>query len=111
MHRPGRHRVVPAGILIIGLLIAAGIYWNAVAAEANPLGDPEDSKQYLREMQVYGGTANVLAGELREGFGSLWHGKRLAFTVAFLTIVSAGAGRFVTRRLPAPGEAEAGSGP
>lgn len=96
--RRSRHRFILAAILVIGFVSAIGIYVRAVSAEANPLGDPEDSKQYLREMQVYGGTANVLASELREWLDGLWHGKTLAFTVAVLTAVSAGAFRFVSVR-------------
>jgi len=40
-------------------------------------------------MQTYGGDANLLASEIRLWFASLWHGQRLAFTVAFLTLVAA----------------------
>ena len=47
---------------------------------------PEGSKMYLRNLQLYGGTASVLADELRRWFVGLWHGKSLAFTVAFITI-------------------------
>lgn len=96
--RQKRDRLILTAILVVGLVSAAGIYASAVSAEANPLGDPEDSKQYLREMEVYGGTANVLASDLREGFASLWHGKRLALTIAVLTVASAGAFRFVSVR-------------
>jgi hypothetical protein len=48
---------------------------------------PEDSKKYLRGLELYGGKANVLMDELRRGFAGLWHGKSLAFTVACLTIL------------------------
>jgi hypothetical protein len=47
---------------------------------------PEDSKQYLRGLELYGGKANVLMDQLRRGFIGLWHGRSLAFTVAFITI-------------------------
>ena len=64
------------------------IYATATPVPANPLGyDPEDSKQYLREMEVYGGKANVLVSEFSQWFESLWHGRQLAFTVAGLTVV------------------------
>lgn len=77
------------------------IEWRATAPGANPLGyDPEDTKQYLRQMEVYGGTANVLASEFRIWFASLWHGERLAFTVAVLTLLAAWAFWFFSR--PAP---------
>ena len=47
---------------------------------------PEDSKQYLRSLELYGGKANVLMDQLRRGFIGLWHGKSLAFTLACITI-------------------------
>jgi hypothetical protein len=61
---------------------------------------PEDSKQYLRGMELYGGTANVLADELRRWFVGLWHGKSLAFTVAFITIFVSSGIFYTARRLP-----------
>ena len=92
-----RRRVLGA-ILAVGLAASAVLYWRAAQPSPNPLGyDPEDTKQYLRQMQVYGGTANVLASEIRLWFDSLWHGTRLAYTVAFLTLLSAGAYWLFTR--------------
>jgi hypothetical protein len=83
-----RRKAIAAGILCLGLVAALGLY-----ATATPPGDDAEeslhSKQYLRQMELYGGKANVLANEAREWLDSLWHGRRLAFTVAFLSIVSA----------------------
>jgi hypothetical protein len=94
---PARRRILVA-ILVAGLAASAAIYWRATSPTANPLGyDPADTKSYLRQMEVYGGTANELATELRLWFASLWHGERLAFTVAFLTLVSAWAYWFFSR--------------
>ena len=85
-------------ILAAGLAAAVVIEIRATAPDANPLGyDPADTKQYLRQMEVYGGTANVLASEFRIWFASLWHGERLALTIAVLTVVAAGAFWFFTR--------------
>jgi len=50
-------------------------------------------------MQTYGGDANVLASEIRLWFASLWHGQRLAFTIAFLTLLVAGVYWLYTRPL------------
>ncbi|HIJ75711.1 MAG TPA: hypothetical protein HPP81_03250 [Deltaproteobacteria bacterium] len=61
---------------------------------------PEDSKQYLRGLQLYGGTANVLADELRLWFAGLWHGKSLAFTVVCITILLSSGVFYTARRLP-----------
>ena len=61
---------------------------------------PEDSKQYLRGLELYGGTANVLADELRRWFAGLWHGQSLAFTVAFITVLVSWGIFYTARRLP-----------
>jgi len=88
-------------ILAVGFAIAAAIYVSARAAPGNPLGyEPEDTKKYVHDLEVYGGKANVLAEELRHWLGSLWHGRRLAATVACLTIVAAGIFAFATAPLP-----------
>jgi len=58
----------------------------------DPLGyDPEDSKRYLRDLERYGGKANIVAGEITDWFNGLWHGRRLAFIVACVTVIVAGA--------------------
>ncbi len=48
---------------------------------------PEDSKKYLRDMELYGGKLNLLVDELRRWFEGLWHGKSLVLIVAFVTAV------------------------
>jgi len=78
--------------LIVGLASAIWIYLNAASSDRDALGDtPEESKQYLRAMELYGGKANVLAAQLRQWLDSLWHGTRLAYTVACATVLLAGA--------------------
>jgi hypothetical protein len=46
----------------------------------------EDSKKYLRDLELYGGKANVLGDEFMRWFVGLWHGKSLAFTIACISI-------------------------
>jgi len=48
--------------------------------------NPDDSKKYLRDMELYGGKANVLMDELRRWFVGLWHGESLAFMVGGITV-------------------------
>jgi len=85
-------------ILLFGLGSAVLIYESSSDRATSVLGYesgsgsvypilPEDSKQYLRGLELYGGTANVLADELRLWFVGLWHGKSLALTVACITIL------------------------
>ena len=85
-------------ILLVGLGSAVLIYQTTENESNNVLGYeggggsyypimPEDSKKYLRDLERYGGKANVLADELRRWFVGLWHGKPLAFLVACITIL------------------------
>ncbi len=84
-----RQTKVAAAIVLAGFVAACIIYVTASASSGGSLERPEDSKQYLRQMEVYGGRANVLASQAREWFRELWHGKRLAGTVAILSLVLA----------------------
>ncbi len=102
-----RLRFGTIAILVVGFAAAIVIYVTAQPPPANPLGyEPEDSKKYVRDMEMYGGKSNLLAYEVREWFDSLWHGKRLAFTVAAVTVIAAGAFAFFA--VPLPPEAETG---
>jgi hypothetical protein len=93
-------RKIALMILALGLGSAIAIYFTIGPPQPNPLGfDPTDTKKYLREMEVYGGQANVFAAEIQEWFSGLWHGKTLAFTVATLTALLAAAIGFVASRL------------
>lgn len=93
-------RTLSNAILVAGLLASLLIYRNAAPPPDDPLGSLEDNKQSLHELQTYTGQAGVLAYEIREWFGSLWHGTRLAVTVAVLAALAAGACRFVAVPLP-----------
>ena len=96
-----RIRAVTRAILVLGFAAAVVIYLTAQPPPANPLGyDPLDTKRYLHDLEVYGGKANVLAAEFRDWFDSLWHGKRLAFTVAALSVIAAFAFKFFATPLP-----------
>ena len=98
---PARIRIVTRAILVLGFAAAVVIYLTAQPPPGNPLGyDPLDTKRYLHDMEVYGGKANVLAAEFRDWFDSLWHGKQLAFTVAVLAVIAAGAYKFFATQLP-----------
>ncbi len=82
-------RLIAGAILVIGFASAMGIY---VASTSEVEGyQPEETKQYLRTLELYGGKANVMATELRQWFGSLWHGRRLAYTVGCASVLLAGA--------------------
>src|SRR5262249_57657261 len=83
----GLLRLAAAITSIVGFASAIWIYFTAGAAPGNPLGyEPEDSKRYLRDLERYGGKANVVAGEITEWVNGLWHGRRLAPTVGGITV-------------------------
>lgn len=83
-------KTVAAWILAAGFATALVIYVTASPPEGSLADGPETTKQHLREMEVYGGSANVLASEFRQWFAGLWHGRQLAFTVAGLSVLTAG---------------------
>lgn len=94
--------VIGAMILLVGLGSAFLIYQREENDSDSVLGyeegrgsvypiRPEDSKKYLRDMELYGGKANVLVDEFRRWVIGLWQGKSLAFTVAGIALlISAG---------------------
>jgi hypothetical protein len=104
-------RTISAAILIAGLAAAIVIYANAGPAPDYPLGsDPEDSKVYLRQLELYGGKANVLGVELRQWFDGLWHGRSLAITVAVLAALVAAGFRLAAIPLPPLDDGDAAGG-
>lgn len=77
------------------------IYLTAKPAPGTLLEFSADtSKRYMRGLQRYGGTANVLATELTDWFNGLWHGRSLAFTVAVITLLVCLGYLFFAVRLP-----------
>ena len=84
---PRKINQVTVLLLVIGFGSALVIYLTTQAADADPLlNDPLATKKYLRELQRIGGTANVVAAEFQDWFAGLWHGEKLAETVAILTV-------------------------
>jgi hypothetical protein len=74
-------------LLLIGFGGAIVIYRAALAAPVDPPVDElMATKKSLREMQLIGGNAEVVVHEIKEWFLGLWHGTRLAGTVAVLTV-------------------------
>jgi len=86
----GRLRFVAVLIVIAGLVGAIWIYLSAAPPEDTSAYDPMQSKKYLHDLELYGGKANVLAAQLMDWFQSLWHGTRLAYTVACAAVLLAG---------------------
>lgn len=104
-------RRLAVAVLGAGLLAALFAHLRAGPGEAPLLGydglggaaypvRPQDSKTYLRSMEMYGGKANLLAEEFREWFASLWQGGRLALTLAGISLVLALFLYYVSTRFP-----------
>ncbi len=75
-------------IAFAGLVAGAAVYAEAVA---EPEGDAIAEQREMREVARLGGTAGVQAVKLRQWAASLWHGERLAFTLALLGLAVGGA--------------------
>lgn len=119
MFRPGNPewrkwlQVSAIVILVAGLVGAAMIYKASAdysrrvqayeSGGGEVLPSPDNSKQFLRDLQLYGGTANVLAYQLRTWFADLWRGKSLACMIALITILVSLAIFYAARRLPPRG--------
>jgi len=103
--------LISAIILLVGLGSAVLIYQSAETDLSSVLGYeiagesvypimPENSKMYKHDLELYGGKAAVLADEFRRWFVGLWHGKSLAFTVAFISIFISFVIFFAANHLP-----------
>jgi hypothetical protein len=69
---------------------------------------PEDSKKYLRDLELYGGKANVLLTEFRLWLVGLWQGKSLAFITAFITVLAASGFFYAANTSPSPSKTNQG---
>jgi hypothetical protein len=98
-------------VLLVGLGSAVLVYRTAGSSSEAVLGyeegggtvysiRPEDSKKYLRDMEGFGGKANVLLDELRNWFVGLWSGESLAFAIACITILAAFGAFYAAGRMP-----------
>ena len=103
--------LISAIILLVGLGSAVFIYQTAETDLSSVLGYefagesvypimPENTKMYKHDLELYGGKAAVLADEFRRWFVGLWHGKSLAFTVAFMSIFISFVIFFVANHMP-----------
>ena len=80
----------------LGLAIAAlGLAAAALACVRGGTDDAEvdavEHQREMRELERLGGTASVRTAEFDQWLSSLWHGRRLAGTLAVLALVVGGA--------------------
>jgi hypothetical protein len=84
-------RKIAVGVLVVGLSASAVVFVMAPGEiEDDYLGvyvtSIHNSKKHLLELERIGGKAAVVAAELSDWYKSLWHGRRLAGTLAILSI-------------------------
>ena len=92
--RRARLQLAALAILVAGLLSAAAIYFSAdeeldLSTSYVVVIDPSVTKTYVRELQRFGGKAAVLFDEFNRWFASLWRGKALGVTIAWLSVGAA----------------------
>ena len=103
--------LIGAIIMLVGLGSAIWIYQTAGDDSGSVLGyeiiggsvypiAPEDSRVYRRDLEHLGGKAAIVVDDFSRWFIGLWHGKTLAFTVAFISIFISLLFFFIANRLP-----------
>lgn len=109
--RPETRRTIAVTLLSVGLASALTIVLTAPADPGPDGTGPTDSKRFLREMEVFGGKANLLASEARLGLEGLFQGRALGGTVAVLTLAAVFLFWLATVPLPPGGGGGEGPGP
>ena len=103
--------------LLVGLGSAVWIYQTTANDSNSVLGyeegggsvypvTPEDSKMFLRDLELYGGEANVIAYQFRRWLAGLWHGKSLAVMVGCITILISFGFFYAANHLPSSSESD-----
>jgi len=94
-----RLKRIGAAILVLGLLSAIVVFIFVSEAPGNATAyqiidgvsypvDVNNTKSYNYNMERIGGKSAVFASDLDDWFSSLWHGKKLGYTLSVLSIVS-----------------------
>jgi hypothetical protein len=98
-----RLRFAGAAILAAGLLSAAAAFLATLHARApsDPIGFGQSKKDQY-EMERIAGKSLVLATDIDNWIGSLWHGRRLACTLVFLSAGGSLLCFFLAHRLSDP---------
>jgi hypothetical protein len=85
--------ILAAGLLAAGLVFMrttpedeSGAVGYVVEGGSSYAVMPADSKSYNYEMERLEGKQGVVMAEFTEWFESLWHGRKLAYTLAVLSI-------------------------
>ncbi len=87
---PSPRLVQRLGLAIVALGLAAAVVVH-FTAEADADTDAVEQQREMRELERLGGTATVQTVKFDQFMASLWHGQRLAATLAVLGLVVGGA--------------------
>ncbi|MFZ0918042.1 MAG: hypothetical protein WAN04_14210 [Candidatus Udaeobacter sp.] len=82
-----RVRTLGTVLLVVGLLAAAIVFSRALPDEE--LGIPGVdvlTKRDMLQLEKMGGKSYILFNDFNEWFASLWHGRRLAYTIGVLSV-------------------------
>ena len=80
--------IISAITLLIGLGTSTIIYLTSGYVSESVLGsEPEISKMYTHDVELYGGNAKLLADDVMHWFAGLWQGESLAYTIGCITIL------------------------
>jgi di/tricarboxylate transporter len=107
-------RLISTMILLVGLSSAIWINRTAGTVSGDVLGYetadgtvypvmPEDSRKFIRAMEMYGGKSNLLVYELKSWFSGLWRGKNLAYSIASISFLISLAGFLIAHLQDRPG--------
>ena len=78
-------------VLVIGLSVAAGIYFFAPEPDVNAaMYEMSVSKQYARTLQRLGGRQAVLFDDIQRWLAARFEGKQLGVTIGWLAVGAAG---------------------
>jgi len=94
-----RRHFITGGILGVGWAMALIVYiTSSPTVEDYDIYDMEHSRRYLRQVEMIGGKAGLLANDLREWAEGLFHGRSLAYTIAVVTAIVALAAHLLQRK-------------
>jgi hypothetical protein len=74
-------------ISLVGLGSAVIIYLTFENPPERIFSAYEQSKMFRHEMEAAGGKLNMLTSDFMIWFDGLWHGKPLAFTIGWITVI------------------------
>src|SRR5215471_15627526 len=104
-----RHEIVRywgAAILVVGLICAGLIYvFTSDDRDLEIAAEIASGRMYQHNLELMGGKLGIVLADVNDWFASLWHGKRLAGTIAVLAIVT-GSGCFWVASLMAPNKTD-----